>query len=74
MNKLVDAVNAAFLKAYPEDDLVKPSQDEAVLCKRVEMLVDDLLCTRVNFHVTNRAYVDAYDRLRGLKKWWEFWK
>lgn len=58
MKVLIDAVNESFLKAYPEPDLVAVTDDPQVLAKRVRMLLDDLLCTRQNFSIINKAYSD----------------
>lgn len=84
MRRLVEAVNAAFFKAYPgaTDLFEKPSsewkplspEDEAILVKRVNMLIDDLMCTRVNFSVTNQTMC-KFDRIiRNTSIWPLIWE
>lgn len=66
MTPLARAVNDAFQAAYPQGDLVKDTEDEAILCKRVKMLLEDLQATRTNFRVTNKAYADLDRTHRGI--------
>lgn len=77
MKKLVAAVNSAFFRAYPTAvDLFRDEkQDEDILVKRVNMLIDDLLCTRQNWHISEKAY-NALDRKhRSIREhWWQFWR
>ena len=70
---LTRAINEAFQKAYP-GELSPPTADEKILVKRVNMLLDDLLCTRINFSVTNKAYCEADRKLRDERRWWQFWR
>ena len=73
--KLVATINSAFLRAYPHPAIISDSVDEAILCKRVEMLLDDLLCTRVNSRNFNKALADLDRKHRGIRNyWWEFWR
>lgn len=72
MTLLERTINEAFNKAYPDSP---PVFDEALLVKRVNMLIDDLLCTRVNWHISERAYNRLDREKRGLRwHWWQFWK
>jgi len=82
VKKLVAAVNAAFFKAYPGSvDLFEgqsspwkelSEKDEEILVKRVNMLVDDLLCTRINFSVTNQTMCRFDRELRKKSTWHRF--
>jgi chromosome segregation ATPase len=56
--RLTAAINEAWNAAYPLPDRV-PQADASQLTKWVKALYDDLHCTRVNFRVTNAAYVKA---------------
>lgn len=86
MKRLAEAINKAFFKAYPSTvDLFGASQspewkelskeDEDLLIRRVNMLIDDLLCTRQNWHITNEAYCKLDCKHRSIREhWWQFWR
>lgn len=72
MRQVIDAVNAAFERAYPG---VTPTDDPDVLVKRIQMLSDDLDCTRVNWTTIEKAYNALDAKHRGIRKhWWQFWR
>ena len=78
MKRLAEAVNAAFFKAYPQATDIfgaDPEADEEILVKRVNMLIDDLLCTRQNWSASERAYNALDAKHRSIKEyWWQFWR
>jgi hypothetical protein len=79
MKNLAKAINSAFFKAYPEAlDVFTNAldeKDEKILIKRVNMLLDDLLCTRINWHTAEKAYNKLDHEKRHIRwHWWEFWK
>jgi hypothetical protein len=59
---LADALNAAWIAKYGGD----PVQDEAVLLKRLKMLLSALECAETNFRVTNKAYCELDAKLRAI--------
>lgn len=62
LQTLVEAIDAACVRFY--EGSTPAGRDGAV--KRLKMLVDDVDCGRVNFRVTNAAYVKLDIRMREL--------
>lgn len=73
--KVAEAINEAFLKAYPHPEIIGRTANADILCKRVGMLIDDLLCTRTNCRVINKTLADRDRTYRGIRNyWWQFWR
>lgn len=60
---VVEAINTAWDKLYGGE----PVSDPKALCNRIRAIAGDVECGRVNFRVTNAAYVKADKELRELR-------
>jgi hypothetical protein len=78
LETVAKAINEAFARAYPPDPggvLSQPTMDCDVLVKRVKMLIDDLECTRINWHNAEKNYSNLDRKIRGIRNyWWQFWR
>jgi hypothetical protein len=75
MKQVINAINSCFLEAYPEPELILPTEDPAILAKRVRMITEDLICTRQVSKGLNKAYADLDRKTRGFRNyWWQFWR
>lgn len=80
MKKVAEAINKAFWRAYPTQvDLytgIKGDEiDEKLLIKRVEMLIDELMCNRISVKILNTAYCKLDRKHRSIREhWWQLWR
>ena len=63
MENLAEEINKAWAKLYGGE----PATDPKALIKRIQSIVDDVLCGRANFKATNEALVKMDKELRGPK-------